>query len=517
MLRPIVGGCLWAALSLALPAHAQISGSTRVASNLDQPIFAAHAPGDASRLFIAQKGGAIRILDLTTGNMLPDNFLNPISDINPANEGGLLGLAFHPDYATNGKFYVNVTRTNGGQTFQGSDPVVNMSTHILEYEVSGSNPNVAIESPREILSFVQPQTNHNGGWIGFSPNDGYLYVATGDGGGANDFDTDGGHTPNIGNAQDLVLDDDAGRPARNLHGKMLRIDVDGDDFPTETSRNYAIPTGNPFANNATPLDDEIWSFGLRNPFRSSFDRATGDLWIGDVGQNRREEINSQPASSVGGENYGWRLREGDIETPDVGGDEPANYAAPVYDYTRGSGEFQGQSVTGGVVYRGPDPMLRGQYLFGDYVRNNNWMFDPNDPDGTVSNINSQLTPNVGSIGNMVAYGEDADGNVYIVDLFGEVFRIDTAIQLPGDYDGSGLVDADDYDMWKNTFGGVGSFAADGNGNGTVDLADYTVWRDNLGRQFPSASYAGAVSSPTSHPTSSNSPKPSVRTCTRPLE
>ncbi len=345
---------------LAVPVHAQIEGTTRVATGLNAPMFATHAPGDTGRLFIAQRGGTIRILDLTTQSLLPGNFLDSIPNINTGGEGGLLGLAFHPDYASNGKFYVNVTRTNGGQTFQGSSDEIDMSTHILEYMVSPTNPNDAIESPREILSFVQPQSNHNGGWIGFSPNDNYLYVATGDGGGGNDTHFDGGHTPNIGNAQDLFLEAAGNDPAaRNLLGKMLRIDVDGDDF-AEGDRNYAIPSDNPFANNATPFDDEIWSYGLRNPFRASFDRSTGDLWIGDVGQTAREEIDFQPGDSMGGENYGWRYREGNRDTGLITNPaEPADLVAPVYEYTRGSGARTGPYGDRGTALSWPRPEIAG--------------------------------------------------------------------------------------------------------------------------------------------------------------
>ena len=187
-----------------------------------------------------------------------------------------------------------------------------MVSHIREYTVSG-NPNVANTSFTPVLSLDQPQTNHNGGWIGFSPNDDYLYIATGDGGGGNDTGT--GHTPGTGNAQDTTS---------NLLGKMLRLDVNGDDFPADAARITAIPPTNPFkAGVGVPGDDvgddEIWAYGLRNPFRDSFDRLTGDLWIGDVGQGQREEIDFQPASSTGAENYGWRLREGHDPHSGVGG------------------------------------------------------------------------------------------------------------------------------------------------------------------------------------------------------
>ena len=461
----------------AKPAAAAIAGLTRVASGLANPIFVTHAPGDASRLFIAQRGGQIRILDLNTGLLQTAPFLSTTVDTD--GEGGLLGLAFHPDYSNEGmagfgKFYLNVTTTGS--------PLI---TRIREFQVSATNPNQAnAGSLREILSFGQPQNNHNGGWIGFSPNDGYLYIASGDGGGGNDSGT--GHTSGTGNAQDTT---------NNLLGKMLRIDVDGDDFPTDAARNYAIPPTNPFkAGVGAPGDDvgddEIWSYGLRNPFRASFDRQTGDLWIGDVGQSQREEIDFQPASSTGGENYGWRLREGLIQTPTVGGAKPPGNVDPVYDYNRDNDQFGGTVVSGGYVYRGPDPSLRGKYFFLDSRNSvstsddNYWMFDPANPFGTVMNIDSLLTPNTGSPQWPVSFGEDANGNLYIAYLVsGDVYRIATNATIAGDYNGDGEVDVDDYNAWRTSFG-LSSRPnvppADVNRNGVVDAADYVIWRKAFG-------------------------------------
>jgi glucose/arabinose dehydrogenase len=411
---------LLAASSLA---HANVQGLTRVASGLSAPIFVTHAPNDPSRLFIAQRGGAIRILDLTTGNLLTTPFLT--TTVDTAGEGGLLGLAFHPDYNTtglpgSGKFYLNVT--TGGP----------FTTRIREFTVSAANPNLANPgSLREILSYAQPQTNHNGGWLGFSPIDRQLYIASGDGGAGNDEGT--GHTPGTGNAQDTT---------NNLLGKILRINPTGDDFPTDAARNYSIPLTNPFrAGVGDPADDvgddEIWSYGLRNPFRASFDRATGDLWIGDVGQNQREEIDFQPASSTGGENYGWRLREGLIQTPTVGGAKPPGNVDPVYDFDRNSDPFGGTVVTGGYIYRGPDPTLQGKYFFLDSRNStstsddNYWTFDPANPFGTVQNIDSLLVPNTGAAQFPVSFGEDLQGNLYIAYIgSGEVYRIQTAVPEP---------------------------------------------------------------------------------------
>jgi hypothetical protein len=462
-----------------------ISGITRVASGLNSPIFATHAPGDRERLFIAERGGAIRVLNLTTGNLEPTPFLT-IPNVDTFFEGGFLGMTFHPDYPTNGKFYVNVNIDNGGQNFQGA--ISPFSTHIREYTVS-ANPNVANPTPREILSFLQPQGNHNAGWIGFSPLNGYLYIPTGDGGGGNDRDSDGdndGHTPPSatefgGNAQDIT---------GNLLGKILRIDVNGDDFPADANRNYRIVDSNPYADirnamrevtTAVPGDDEIFSRGLRNPFRDSFDRLTGDLWLGDVGQGAWEEINKLSADALGGENFGWRGHEGVVLSSPF-----ANYLNPEYAYDRDNDPFGGSVVSGGYVYRGPDPSLQGKYFFLDsrnstsLADDNYWMFDIDDPTGTVENIDSMLTPNVESRGFPVSYGEDAVGNLYIVHLSGgSVYRINTTELIAGDYDGDGDVDGADYLVWKNKYGTADN-RADGNKDGTVNVADYTVWRNNLG-------------------------------------
>ena len=467
------------AASITQSACAAITGLERVASGLAAPIFVTHAPGDLSRLFIAERGGTVKILNLETGNIGRGTFMSTTVDI--SGEGGLLGLAFHPNYFNEGapgfgKLYVNVTTT--------SSP---LTTRIREFTVDPTDPNlVDTLSIREIISFEQPQSNHNGGWIGFSPRDHFLYIATGDGGGGDDNDT--GHTPGTGNAQDFT---------DNLLGKMLRIDPTADDFEGDAGRNYAIPPSNPFAgldDMEMPIvgDDEIWSYGLRNPFRASFDRVTGDLWIGDVGQGTREEIDLQPAASEGGENYGWRLREGSVATPSggVGGPEPLGHVGPVYDYGHVGGDFGGIVVTGGYVYRGPDPDLRGKYFFLDSRHtavtsdDNYWMFDPANPYGTVDNINAELTPDVGTKQFPVSFGEDADGNLYIAYLVsGEVFRIATDVVLPGDIDADGSVDFEDYALWQERYG-TNDPPADLNGDKTVNAADYTIWRNNLGRMLP---------------------------------
>jgi glucose/arabinose dehydrogenase len=384
--------------------------SVRLTAGLARPDFAASPPGDDQRLFVLeQHSGRIRIVRLADGSIDATDFLT-IGGLATGTEQGLLGLAFHPAYASNGFFYVNVTVASG-------------ATEIRRYHVS-ADPDVADPaSATLVLGWAQPQASHNGGWLGFGP-DGYLYVAVGDGGGANDSDT--GHTDGTGNAQDVT---------DNLLGKLLRIDVDGDDFPADDTRNYAIPPSNPFV--GMTGDDEIWSFGLRNPWRSSFDRATGDLYIADVGQDAREEIDVQPAGAGGGQNYGWRLREGTIATPTggVGGARPPGAIDPIYDYPHGTGAFQGDSVTGGYVYRGPIAEIQGQYFFGDFVSERIWslVWDGSDPttfDGTnftsLIDRTAELTPDVGAINQISSFAEDDAGNLYILDLGGEIFRITSA-------------------------------------------------------------------------------------------
>lgn len=486
-------------------ARGAVSGLKLVASGVTAPVYVTHAPGDRDRLFIVEKGShfddenataSIRILNLNTGLLEPTPFLS-IPGVNTTSEGGFLGMAFHPDYFSTdplnpgrGKFYVNFTAND-------SVPDTPFSTYIREYSVS-ANPNVANTSFKPVLDFTQPQTNHNGGWIGFGPSDGYLYIMSGDGGFG--YDSGGGHStlPDApGNAQDLT---------NNFLGKILRVDVNSDAFPGATpealAKNYAIPPTNPFVGETG--DDEIWAYGVRNPFRASFDRKTHDLWIGDVGQDDREEIDFQPAASTGGENYGWRLREGDIATPTpigspVGGPPPADYVAPIYSYTHpgtsvppaSPTDFSGYVITGGYVYRGPDPSLQGKYFFLDASAHNYWMVDSN-PFGTVANINSMMAPDAGLAAFPVSFGEDAVGNLYIAYLASdEIYRIGTNQLLLGDFDADGEVDNDDYAKFRVRFGSAADNpAADGNGNAVFDGADYVAWRKNSGASVTAGAGAG---------------------------
>jgi glucose/arabinose dehydrogenase len=388
----------------------------RVASGLSAPLFVTAPPGDFNRLFIVQQNGVIRILNLKTGLLNSTPFLT-ITNLQTGGEQGLLGLAFDPAYASNGKFYVKCTVAGGA-----FNAGVNQ---IRQYQVS-SNPDVADTTPTSVkvmLAIDQPETNHNGGWIGFSPrtgDDDNLYIATGDGGASNDQDGGVGHIEPGGNAQNNTT----------LLGKMLRIHVD------PTTGTYTIPPDNPNPPpNPSPSPQprrEIWLLGLRNPFRDSFDRSTGRMFIGDVGQNTREEVDvQQPTNPGGGENYGWRLREGTIATPSgnpvVGGARPPGNVDPILDYPRTTGG----TVIGGYVYRGAQfPALQGVYVFGDYLASK--IFTLNYDGATASNfqnVTAQLFPISTSAGNLSlsalsAFGEDAAGELYMTDIGnGNVYKI----------------------------------------------------------------------------------------------
>ena len=343
-----------------------------VADGFFKPLGLDHA-GD-ERLFITQQHGVINIIQ--NGQVLPDPFLYIEQRVNSDGyEQGLLGLAFHPDYVNNGRFFVNYTRGDG-------------ATVIAEFAVDPANPNRALpESERVLLTIAQPYRNHNGGQLKFGP-DGYLYIGTGDGGSADD-------PPNNGQRTDTLL------------GKMLRIDVNNDNGDP-----YAIPADNPFVADSA-VRDEIWATGLRNPWRFSFDRETGDLYIADVGQNMWEEINFQPAASTGGENYGWRIFEAshcyldDCATPGL--------TPPIFEYNHEGGHC---SVTGGYVYRGEaHPELYGNYFLADYCSGQLWRMVQ-----TENGWNTAVINNVGFL--VSSFGEDASGELYIIDQgAGAVYRL----------------------------------------------------------------------------------------------
>lgn len=415
-----LGGTAVAALPTIEPAAPEGSVSLTVSaveSGFTQPVDIANAGDD--RLFIVEQPGVIRIID-ADGNKLDEPFLdiNDIVDSETHGERGLLGLAFHPDYPNTPYFYVNYTAVSGSG-----------DTIIARYTVS-SDPNIADEnSAVEILRIDQPQGNHNAGDLNFGPQDGYLYIAMGDGGGGGDDDDD--HTPGFGNAQDMT----------KLLGKVLRINVDGDgglapDCGTVDggAAPYTIPNDNPFTASGDNICDEIWASGLRNPWRVSFDRETFDYYIADVGQNLWEEVNFQPASSTGGENYGWRCYEGDLFTNiDSMAECDGPYVFPFAVYPHGSGTDAGNSITGGYVYRGNDfPALSGIYIYADYISSNFWLAQN---DGGWN-----ITP-LGGIGvnNPSTFGEGCDGELYVASYSGTIYQVQTPITVgPASPQGSGL-------------------------------------------------------------------------------
>jgi len=339
---------------------------------LDQPLFVTHANDNSGRLFVVEKGGTIQIYQ--AGALLSTPFLD-IQDRVGSNgsEQGLLGLAFAPNYATGGHFFVNYTDQKG-------------DTVIARFQVTADDSNLAdAASEFLVLAIDQPAANHNGGMLAFGP-DGYLYVGMGDGGGGGD---------RFGNGQN----------PETLLGKFLRLDVTGD-----LAQPYLIPADNPWVNadwNGVDVRDEVWAVGLRNPWRFSFDRATGDLWTGDVGQNQYEEINFTLAGSAGVLNYGWPIMEGlhcfrgnaDCETDDL--------VSPVAEYEHSSG----CSVTGGYVYRGAQfVVLQGVYFYGDYCTGVLWAAWPA---GQVGWRTAQVADTDQLLS---SFGEDEAGELYVTDL-----------------------------------------------------------------------------------------------------
>lgn len=346
-----------------------------VVSGLSLPLDLQAAPGDPERLYVVEQRGRIRV---ARGEGLQESPFLDVSDrISFTGERGLLGLAFHPQFATNRRFFVNYTTAGAGMTV------------VAEFQARSADEADAGSEIR-LLTIPQPFANHNGGGLAFG-NDGFLYVALGDGGSAGDP---------LGNGQSL----DA------LLGKILRIDVD-------SGAPYAIPPDNPLLSNPGALP-EIWAYGLRNPFRISFERRTGDLYIGDVGQGRFEEIDVGLASRGGGENYGWNITEGNACFKPASDCNRTGLTAPVLDY----GHDEGCSVTGGVVYSGCRmPDLVGTYFYGDYcsafVRSFRLA-------GGQATEQRDWTAGLSGIDQVTSFGLDTEGEVYVVDRDGEVYRLE---------------------------------------------------------------------------------------------
>jgi glucose/arabinose dehydrogenase len=345
-----------------------------VASGLSSPLYLTSPPGELNRLFIVEQTGAIRLVK--DGTLLPTPFLNISDRIVAGGEQGLLGMAFYPDYATSGRFVVHYT-----------DPVGD--THLSIFHVSADSDVADPSSEVVILTADQPYANHNGGQVLFGP-DGYLYLGLGDGGAANDPE---------GRAQSLT----------DLLGSILRLDV-------QSGTSYTVPADNPFVGQAGARP-EIWSYGLRNPWRFSFDRANGDLYIADVGQDRFEEVDVAPSAggSARGTNFGWNIMEGAHCLSGTSCDQ-TGLTLPAFEYSHS----QGCSITGGYVYRGSAiPELQGIYFYGDFC--GGWVRSFRYAGDKVTELTDWPTLRPGS--SVLSFGEDNAGELYVLSSSGEVFKI----------------------------------------------------------------------------------------------
>jgi glucose/arabinose dehydrogenase len=344
-----------------------------VADGFERPVDLVDAGDGSGRLFVVEQEG--RILIVRDGAVAKQPFLDLTDRVGCCGERGLLSLVFHPGYAENGLLYVDYTDLNG-------------DTQIIRFGVAADDPDRADPATATtILTVEQPASNHNGGRLRFGP-DGYLYISLGDGGG--------------GNGQN-------GQSLETLLGKLLRIDVDHQ----ANGQPYAIPADNPFVDtpNARP---EIWALGLRNPWRFDFDRVTGDIWIGDVGSSTYEEVNLLPAGSGGGQNFGWDAMEGNDCRDAEATNNCADFVAPISGFDRDAGCV----VTGGTVYRGEQvPALVGIYLFADYCGSGIWGL------GRDAAGNWVTTGPVAAGSHVVSFGQDAVGELYVVDLDGTISRI----------------------------------------------------------------------------------------------
>ena len=346
-------------------------------------VSASFAPGDPDHLYVIKKDtGEIFRFDPATGS---STLFMDIDDFAGTGERGVLGIAFHPQYAANGRFFIFVTAPDG-------------DLEIREYQrVAGDPPTGDVASKHVLLRIEHSSAgNHNGGSIHFAPNgEPFLYVSTGDGGGGNDPDGNGQNTS-------------------TLLGKILRIDVDRDDFPGDPTRDYGIPAGNPFAGGGGA--PEVFAYGLRNPWRVTFDSATGDIYIGDVGQAAREEIDYLPAGT-GGQNFGWDLAEGTLGNP------PPGAVPPIFEYGRDLGNV----VTGGYVYRGPGDEFVGHYFLIDFGSDRLWTLKVVNGQATqVTERTDQLLSAEAEFGLISSFGVDGSGRLYAVSLSGNIFRLDFA-------------------------------------------------------------------------------------------
>lgn len=365
---------------------------TATITGLSAPVEVVNAGDGTARLFVVQQNGIIRVVDPSAGGLQATPFLDISSLVTFSGEQGLLSMAFHPAYETNGYFFVYYNNTAG-------------SIEVARYQATGTSNTANAGSGVVLLTISKPMpvvnfANHNGGHLQFA-SDGTLFFATGDGGNSNDPQN---------KAQDST----------SLLGKMIRLNVDN----FSTSPYYTVPANNPFV--GTPnFDNRIWARGLRNPFRWSFDRLTGDMWIGDVGQGAKEEVSFAPGNSTGGENWGWRCYEGSIRTPGITPCDVPGYVPPVFDYNNpGTGP---SSVVGGYVYRGTEyPVLQGWYIAADVYSDSLYLLRRNAGTGAIAISRQRAT-----IDFIVGFGEAENGDLYAVSQSaGIVYKVNVSGVLP---------------------------------------------------------------------------------------
>ena len=396
------------------------------------PVGVRSADDGTNRMFVVEQSGVIKVFENNDAVTSARIFLDFRDSVTSGGETGLLGLAFHPQHETNGYFYINYTWQTDS-----------LRTVIARFSVSASDPDSADPTSQQVLFRVtQPYSNHNGGDLAFGP-DGFLYMALGDGG-------SGGDPHN--NAQNRST----------LLGKILRIDVDtpGDGLP------YGIPPGNPFTGNVNGWREEIFAYGLRNPWRFSFDPVTGFLWCGDVGQGAREEIDR----IENGENYGWRIMEGTLCYNPSTGCDTTGLTLPIWDYGRTSGA----SITGGYVYRGQNiPALVGFYVYGDFISGRIWGLKYNGP-GSVTNVDLDTL----SANSVTSFGVDEPGELYCCTLGGEVFRFKPRPQVTdASRSGSSALSFEAFQNYPNPFNASTAISYHLPFNGHVEVAVF----DPLGR------------------------------------
>lgn len=357
-----------------------------ISSGFDRPVWAGMPNQSQGKLWVMEQAGKVWVLDLKTGKRQDQTFLNIEPKVTrEGNEQGMLGMAFDPNFHKSGRYYVNYTSKQE-------------QTCISRFH-SKDGLSTSADTEEILLKYDQPYKNHNGGWIDFGP-DRMLYIGSGDGGSGND-------PKGYGQSLNTML------------GKILRIDV-------SSKTGYTTPPDNPFVGKKQAMP-EIWAYGIRNPWRCSFDRETKDFWIGDVGQNHWEEINYMPYGKGAGANYGWSLREGLVATPkkNAGGDKPMNHVDPVYVYQHGSGPTEGLSVIGGYVYRGSAiPELKGRYIFADFQQPRIWSFRlENGKAIDFTDHSKAWQPEDGPFNLIASFAEDNDGELYVVCLSGQIYKL----------------------------------------------------------------------------------------------